>query len=109
MGRSLGSPMAPPSPPPPMPSPFRRIADAFGATAQGLLAPGLVDDAATKSALYAHAGIRTVLELWERLDVALFGIGGRSWTPVSMGAEAVRELDARGAVGEVLIAPFDVD
>jgi len=89
--------------------PFRRIADAFGATAQGLLAPGLVDDAATKSALYAHAGIRIVLELWERLDIALFGIGGRSWTPVSLGAEAVRELDARGAVGEVLIAPFDVD
>jgi deoxyribonucleoside regulator len=87
--------------------PFRRIADAFGATAQGLLAPGLVDDAATKSALYAHAGIRTVLELWGRLDLALFGIGGRSWTEASLGAEAVRELDAGGAVGEVLIAPFD--
>jgi deoxyribonucleoside regulator len=87
--------------------PFRRIAEAFGANAQGLLAPGLVDDAATKSALYAHAGIRTVLDLWERLDVALFGIGGRSWTPSSLGADAVRELDAGGAVGEVLIAPFD--
>jgi deoxyribonucleoside regulator len=87
--------------------PFRRIADAFGATAQGLLAPGLVDDAATRSALYAHAGIRSVLELWERLDVALFGIGGRSWTASSLGAEAVRELDAGAAVGEVLIAPFD--
>jgi deoxyribonucleoside regulator len=87
--------------------PFRRIADAFGSNAQGLLAPGLVDDAATKSALYAHAGIRTVLDLWERLDVALFGIGGRSWTPSSLGAEAARDLDAAGAVGEVLIAPFD--
>jgi DNA-binding transcriptional regulator LsrR (DeoR family) len=87
--------------------PFRRIADAFGATAHGLLAPGLVDDAATKSALYAHAGIRAVLDLWDRLDVALFGIGGRSWTPASVGSDAARELDVDGAVGEVLIAPFD--
>ncbi len=85
--------------------PFRRIADAFGANAQGLLAPGLVDDAATKSALYAHAGIRTVLDLWQRLDVALFGIGGRSWTPSSIGADAVRELDAGGAVGRCSSRP----
>jgi deoxyribonucleoside regulator len=87
--------------------PFRRIADAFGATAQGLLAPGLVDDAATKASLYAHAGIRSVLALWERLDVALFGIGGRSWSEASLGHDVVAELDAAGAVGEVLIAPFD--
>jgi deoxyribonucleoside regulator len=89
--------------------PFRRIADAVGATAQGLLAPGLVDDAATKSALYAHAGIRTILDLWQRLDIALFGIGGPSWTAASLGAEAAGELDTAGAVGEVLIAPFDAN
>ena len=51
--------------------PFRRIADAFGAQAHGLMAPGLLDDAATKQALEAHAGVRAVLDLWERLDVAL--------------------------------------
>jgi deoxyribonucleoside regulator len=87
--------------------PFRRIAEAFGATAQGLLAPGLVDDAATKASLYAHAGIQAVIALWERLDVALFGIGGRAWTPANVGAEAGGELDAHGAIGEILIAPFD--
>ena len=57
--------------------PFRRIADALGAQAHGLMAPGLLDDAATKHALEAHAGVRAVLDLWSRLDVALFGIGGR--------------------------------
>jgi deoxyribonucleoside regulator len=87
--------------------PFRRIADAMGATAQGLLAPGLVDDAATKASLYAHAGIQAVLALWARLDVAVFGIGGRGWTEASLGAEAVRDLEAHAAVGEILIAPFD--
>ena len=58
--------------------PYRRIADAIGGHVHGLMAPGLVDDAATQRALVAHAGVRAVLDLWERLDVALFGIGGPS-------------------------------
>src|ERR687887_1058341 len=87
--------------------PFRRIGDAVGATVQGLLAPGLVDDATTKTALYGHAGVRAILELWDRLDVALFGIGSRNWSAASLGAEIAGEIDAHEAVGEVLIAPFD--
>ncbi len=88
--------------------PFRRVAEALGAGAHGLLAPGLVDDAETKDALIRHAGIRSVLELWGRLDIALFGIGGRSWGAGNVGPDLTRELDARRAVGEVLIAPFDI-
>jgi DNA-binding transcriptional regulator LsrR (DeoR family) len=89
--------------------PFRRIADAFGAQPHGLMAPGLLDDAATKRALEAHAGVRAILDLWDRLDVALFGIGGRSWGVASLGADVARELDDAHAVGEILIAPFDID
>lgn len=89
--------------------PFRRIADAFGAQPHGLMAPGLLDDAATKRALEAHAGVRDVLDLWGRLDVALFGIGGRSWGAASVGTEVAQALDAANAVGEILIAPFDLD
>jgi deoxyribonucleoside regulator len=89
--------------------PFRRVAESLGAQAHGLLAPGLVDDAATKSALVRHAGIRAVLDLWDRLDVAVFGIGGRGWSDANLGPKLVAELDRRGAVGEVLIAPFDLD
>jgi deoxyribonucleoside regulator len=88
--------------------PFRRVAEALGATVHGLLAPGLVDDAATKQALYAHAGVQSILSLWERLDVALFGIGAPSWSEATFGAEVTGALDARGAVGELLIAPFDL-
>lgn len=86
--------------------PFRRIAEAFGATAHGMLAPGLLDDEATRDALRAHAGIRAVTDLWSRLDVAVFGIGGPTWSESGVGADALRELDEAGAVGEVLIAPF---
>jgi DNA-binding transcriptional regulator LsrR (DeoR family) len=88
--------------------PFRRIADAFGAQPHGLMAPGLLDDAGTKRALEAHAGVRAVLDLWDRLDVALFGIGGRSWGATSVGAVVAADLDAASAVGEILIAPFDI-
>ncbi len=89
--------------------PYRRISDALGATAHGLLAPGLLDDAATRDALAAHAGIRAVTDLWTRLDVAVFGIGSRSWSQASIGPIAAAELNASAAIGEVLIAPFDMD
>jgi DNA-binding transcriptional regulator LsrR (DeoR family) len=89
--------------------PYRRVAQAFGAQAHGLMAPGLVDDAATRTALVAHAGVRSVLELWDRLDVALFGIGGPGWSPATIGPDVARELEASGAVGEVLVAPFDLE
>src|SRR6478735_7704038 len=89
--------------------PFRRVAEALGAQAIGLMAPGLVDDAATKRSPAAHAAVQVILELWQRLDVALFGIGGRGWSAASVGPDVERALGRHDAVGEVLIAPFDVD
>jgi DNA-binding transcriptional regulator LsrR (DeoR family) len=89
--------------------PYRRIAEAFGVQPRTLMSPGLVDDAATKRALVAHAGVRAIVDLWGRLDIALFGIGGQAWTVATVGADTERQLEAAGAVGEVLIAPFDLD
>jgi DNA-binding transcriptional regulator LsrR (DeoR family) len=89
--------------------PFRRIAEAFEAQPHGLMAPGLLDDAATKRALESHAGVRAVLDLWARLDLALVGIGGRSWGAATVGEATASRLDAAEAVGEILIAPFDLD
>jgi DNA-binding transcriptional regulator LsrR (DeoR family) len=89
--------------------PYRRVADALGGQARGLMAPGLVDDAATKRALVAHAGVRAIVDLWDRLDVALFGIGGPAWSASLVGSSIERELEAADAVGEVLVAPFDLD
>ncbi|MBI2763748.1 MAG: hypothetical protein HYX54_08385 [Chloroflexi bacterium] len=89
--------------------PYRRVAQALGATAHGLLAPGLLDDAATRDALGAHAGIREVTDTWNRLDVAVFGIGGPAWSEALVGVQTLRELEASNAIGEILIAPFDVE
>jgi DNA-binding transcriptional regulator LsrR (DeoR family) len=89
--------------------PYRRVAEAFGGQVHGLMAPGLVDDAATRTALVAHAGVRAIADLWDRLDVALFGIGGPAWTVSLVGERVERELEVAGAVGEVLVAPFDLE
>lgn len=88
--------------------PFRRVADGIGGVPLGLLAPGLVDDPATKRALCAHAGVRRILDLWDRLEVAAFGIGGPVWSAAALGVDVADELDRSGAVGEVLVSPFDV-
>jgi len=89
--------------------PYRRVAEALGGQARGLMSPGLVDDAATQRALVAHAGVQSIIRLWERLDVALFGIGGPAWSAARVGDKVERDLEAADAVGEVLVAPFDVD
>ena len=89
--------------------PYRRVAEALGGQVRGLMAPGLVDDAATKTALVSHAGVRAISELWDRLDVALFGIGGPAWSVSLVGEPVERQLESAGAVGEILVAPFDLD
>jgi DNA-binding transcriptional regulator LsrR (DeoR family) len=89
--------------------PFRRVADGIGGVPLGLLAPGLVDDPATKASLCAHAGVRRILELWDRVEVAAFGIGGPIWSAAALGAEVADELDRSAAVGEVLVSPFDLE
>lgn len=88
--------------------PFRRIGEALGTTVLALHSPGLLDDAAVRDALCAHPGVRSVIDRWERLDVALLGIGGPAWSESAVGAEAMGEIRRGAAVGEVLIAPFDV-
>ncbi len=89
--------------------PYRRVGEALGCQVRGLMAPGLVDDAATRTALVAHAGIRAIADLWERLDVALFGIGGPAWSASLIGESIEHQLTRDGAVGEVLVTPFDLD
>ena len=89
--------------------PFRRVADGIGGLPIGLLAPGLVDDPATKRSLVAHAGVRRIADLWERLEVAAFGIGGPAWSVSALGPDIVDQLDRDGAVGEVLVSPYDRD
>jgi DNA-binding transcriptional regulator LsrR (DeoR family) len=87
--------------------PFRRIGDALGATVLALHSPGLLDDPAVRDALCAHPGVASVIDRWERLDVALLGIGGPAWSEATVGDQAMGEIRHGSAIGEVLIAPFD--
>jgi DNA-binding transcriptional regulator LsrR (DeoR family) len=89
--------------------PARRIAEALGGSAYSLHAPGLVDEPPVRAALLRHPGVRIVTELWSRLDAAIFGIGGPTWSESTVGPSAMAELDAAHAIGEILIAPFDAD
>ena len=89
--------------------PYRRVAEALDGQARGLMAPGLVDDAATQRSLVAHAGVRSIIDLWGRLDVAFYGIGGPAWNTAQLGADVDHALETADAVGEILIAPFDLD
>ncbi|HUQ44558.1 MAG TPA: sugar-binding domain-containing protein [Candidatus Limnocylindria bacterium] len=89
--------------------PYRRIGEAIGASVQAIHSPGLLDDPAVREALVAHPGVKAVIDRWARLDVALLGIGGPSWSEGAVGAAAMEEIRAAGAVGEVLIAPFDLE
>lgn len=91
------------------PEPFRRIAESLGASPRALLAPGVLENAATRDALWSDPGIRAVRDLWDRLDVALVGIGAPSWSEATVGPEAMRELAAGHAIGEALICPFDAE
>jgi DNA-binding transcriptional regulator LsrR (DeoR family) len=49
------------------------------------------------------------VELWERLDVAAFGIGGPAWSAGVLGPDIATDLERSQAVGEVLVSPFDLD
>ena len=89
------------------PEPFRRIAESLGATARALMAPGVLERAATRDALWSDPGIVAIRELWDRLDVALVGIGGPTWSLANVGEPSLAELEADHAIGEVLIAPLD--
>ncbi|MEW5992047.1 MAG: sugar-binding domain-containing protein [Chloroflexota bacterium] len=87
--------------------PYRRVAQALGATAISLYAPAVLPDPSVRVALEAHPTIGNVRALWARLDIAVFGVGHRAWTAETFGEAALAELDASAAVGEIVVLPFD--
>jgi DNA-binding transcriptional regulator LsrR (DeoR family) len=79
-----------------------------------LAAPAIVDSRQTKRALIERCGLGEVFELAEALDAVVVGVGGiksfdiaRSYGLVSQ--EEVAELNAKGAIGNLLYNFFDAD
>jgi deoxyribonucleoside regulator len=54
---------------------LRRFGEAYGAVAQQFPVPAFFDDPETKQALFRERSIRRVLDLHERMDLVLFGVG----------------------------------
>ncbi len=78
------------------------------ASAQRILAPGLLDSATTKVALLEDSVVRATTAFWDRLDFVLVGVSGaprdRPGYPTVMdqlSEDAVRRLEKKGVVGEV--------
>lgn len=96
----------------------RAFADRVAGSHRDLYAPAFVVSPVVRDALIAEPEVAAVLLAWAHLDVALVGIG--AWTGggaarsslIASGALAEEELAglrARGAVGELVVHPFDAD
>ncbi|MEW9807041.1 sugar-binding transcriptional regulator [Mesorhizobium sp. ZMM04-5] len=91
-----------------------RFAQAFQGEGYLIPAPAVVDSVETKIALIERCGLQDIFRMTDELDAVLLSIGGiRSATTFYRGGylkESQREeLVARGAVGDVLFHPFNVD
>lgn len=95
----------------------RALAARLGATHLPLFAPTFIASAAVRDALVGEPGLARTVEAFARLRVAIVGIGaiaasgGSSRSSlVSSGvldAAEIAELAGRGAVGDLVVHPFD--
>lgn len=92
----------------------RRTAQAFRARPRLLSSPGIVNSKLVRDALLADAQIADTLALAEQAAVALVGIGKP--TPGSVVLRSgilteteLKELEARGAVGDIALRFFDAN
>jgi len=95
---------------------LRRFGQAYGATVQQFPVPAFFDDPATKRALWRERSTRRVLELQERMDMVLFGVGSPSAVVPShvysggyLERSDQQELDRDGVVGDVSTVFFRED
>lgn len=90
----------------------RRLAGAF----HPLPAPALLPSAAARDAVLASEPVATTAALFARVTVALVGLGSLSEdggsalrAPGGLGEQELDALHAAGAVGDLLVHPFDDD
>jgi deoxyribonucleoside regulator len=88
--------------------PVRKFAEVMGGYAQEIPAPSVVGDPATRAALMEHLGVQNIVRMWDRLDVAVFGVGTSSVSPTWYGAEAAQRLTRRRPAGDILVRYFDL-
>lgn len=98
----------------------RALADRLGARCHPVHAPAFVDDPAIRSALVADPDLAATVAAWDRLTLAIVGIGampaagdsGGDSSLLRSGALAdaqVARLRGLGAVGDLVVHTFDDD
>jgi DNA-binding transcriptional regulator LsrR (DeoR family) len=92
----------------------RRLAEAFGGTAEMLYAPAYAETPEVRDAFMHHDAVRDGLARGRAASVALIGVGNArdDSAVVRMGCFSVaemRRLRERGAVGDILGSFFDAD
>lgn len=89
------------------------FAEALNAQRNYFLAPAIFDDAAQKDTFCRSKQVREIIDIWEKLDLAVFGIGGpigRSALLYSSFPEKfLVQMVQNHAVGDVLAHFFDVE
>jgi len=95
---------------------LRRFGEAYGAFVQQFPVPAFFDDPATKDMLFRERSIRRVLDLHERMDLVVFGVGAPQ-APVPshvysggyLDPSDRDELAAAGVVGDVSTVFYRAD
>ena len=95
---------------------LRRFGDTFSGTIQEFPVPALFDDAKTKTAMWRERSTRRILDIQERMDAAIFGLGSpfsevRSHVYAGgyLDPADYASLDESGAVGDVATVFFRAD
>ncbi|WP_433478735.1 sugar-binding transcriptional regulator [Spirillospora sp. CA-142024] len=92
-----------------------RLADITGAEPVFISAPGVVGNRAARDAIVADPKVADVIATWDRLTVALVGIGSLEPSPLLresgniFSAEEQEELRRLGGVGDISLHFFDED
>jgi deoxyribonucleoside regulator len=95
---------------------LRRFGQAFGANIQHFPVPTFFDDPETKAALWRERSTQRVLELQNRMDIAVFGLGtilaevpSQVYAGRYLNEEDLAVLQKEGVVGDVATVFFRAD
>lgn len=95
---------------------LRRFGEAFGATIEHFPVPAFFDNPHTKAMLWEERGTRRVLELQQRMDIALFGLGtlfaevpSQVYSGSYLSDDDIIQLGVENIVGDVATVFFRED
>lgn len=94
----------------------RRLAEAIGGTYRSLYAPAFVEDHVAYGSLLKTDEIAQAIALWDRMDIAVVGIGHVEFQEFSsmffaehVSPRTLARLEANGAVGDICARFFDCE